>query len=120
MKYSFLEIVDNVLKSTLKCESKHTSFTDALFERLNENKSKVLLVDSDSGREWTAHELEEKIVTLSIRFLQLGIAKGDVVACFCPNSDFQVITMISLWSIGAIYTALYYKSPISESIIKVQ
>ncbi|RWS04680.1 hypothetical protein B4U80_14750, partial [Leptotrombidium deliense] len=96
MKYSFVEIVDSVLKSKIPFEIKHSSFPSALFEVLKSNETKVVLVDCDSGREWTAKQLFDAIITLSVRFLEYEISKGDVVACFCTNSDYHLIAMLSL------------------------
>ncbi|RWS18777.1 hypothetical protein B4U80_14554, partial [Leptotrombidium deliense] len=79
-------------------------------------------VDCDSGREWTSRQLMDATATLAVQFLELGFSKGDVVASFCPNSDFHVIASLSLWSIGAIYTGLYFKSPLSmlsESVSQI-
>ncbi|RWS19045.1 hypothetical protein B4U80_14513 [Leptotrombidium deliense] len=71
-------------------------------------------MDCDSGRKWTAKQLFDAIITLSVRFLEYGISKGNVVACFCTNSDYHLITMLSLWSIGTIYAGLFFKSLIRE------
>ncbi|RWS28432.1 hypothetical protein B4U80_12797 [Leptotrombidium deliense] len=68
-------------------------------------ESSNLQIDVASGRKWTANTLRDMVIHVAnVLINEIGLKKGQVVAFYCPNSDYHVILQLAVLAAGGIYT----------------
>ena len=106
MKLSdFVVREDNVVRSLVHDGVDPTdSVPAAVFQSMRQHKDKKVMVDIASGRSWTGEGVMDGIgKAVSVWTDVIGLKKGETVAFYCPNSDWHVINMLAISSIGAVY-----------------
>ena len=78
-------------------------FFDRVAEKYHDNKALIL---RHQGVEWTYAELQHRVDQLASGLLALGIAPGDRVGIWGPNSAEWVLTQLATAKIGAIMVCI--------------
>lgn len=58
-------------------------------------------------RDWTFAELKRRSSQFADVLSELGVGKGDRVACLLPRTPELLITILSVWRLGAVYQPLF-------------
>jgi len=80
---------------------------------------KVFLKCGDTGEEWTYRELHGKVARAALGLQQLGVAQGDHVLVWMPNSRECVITYFAIGYLGAVYVPINtaYRGRLLEHVV---
>jgi acyl-CoA synthetase (AMP-forming)/AMP-acid ligase II len=67
---------------------------------------KPALIEGETGRTFTYSQLAAAARRVAAGLARHGIQKGDVLALYCPNGPEYIITLLALWSLGAVPTTI--------------
>ena len=96
--------------------------TRDLIDRLaREQPASVFVKYDDTGEEWTYAQFRDLVIQTGIGLQGLGVAQGDHVLVFTPNSREQVRIFFALNYIGAVYVPINtaYKGKLLEHVVNV-
>ena len=96
--------------------------TRDLIDRFAQEKPQATVVKfDDTGEEWSYARFRELVVQTGIGLQSLGVAQGDHVLVFAPNSREQIRIFFALNYIGAVYVPINtaYKGHLLEHVINV-
>ncbi|MDX5358319.1 MAG: AMP-binding protein [Rhodobacterales bacterium] len=96
--------------------------TRDLIDRFAREKPEATVVKfDDTGEEWSYGQFRDLIVQTGIGLQSLGVAQGDHVLVFAPNSREQIRIFFALNYIGAVYVPINtaYKGHLLEHVINV-
>jgi len=79
------------------------------FDRPSSHDSPYLL--KDVHRQYEARALQEALDRLSSSLVRHGVAPGQRIAVLCGKSASQVIAMLSIWKLGAVYVPISNLNP---------
>ncbi|RWS08524.1 hypothetical protein B4U79_15298 [Dinothrombium tinctorium] len=104
-----LAVIDEATKTVrTDCEVgqiQYKSLAECLLNKLNQWGNKEILIDTESKRKWTAQALRQAILHVAnVLVNEVGLKKGQIVAFYCPNSDYHVILQIAVLAAGGVYT----------------
>src|SRR3546814_17771564 len=71
---------------------------------------KVFIKFAGSGDEWTYRDLRNKVVQTAVGLQQLGVAQGDKVLSWLPNSPESLLVFFAANYIGALFVPINTKS----------
>jgi crotonobetaine/carnitine-CoA ligase len=94
--------------------------TRDLMERwLHECPDKVYIQFADTGEQWTYRELRDKTVQTALGLQQLGVAQGDHVMVWLPNSREHIRVFYALNYLGAVCVPINtaYKGTVLAHVI---
>lgn len=97
----------------------HSGFINNTLD--NPDRVAVLWEESDESYSLTYSELYNKALTVTKYLKDIGIQKGDRVAIALPKSVEQIISILGVLGIGAVYVPINIKQPLSriESIARL-
>ena len=67
---------------------------------------KPAIIEGETGRTFTYAQLAEATRRVAAGLARHGIHKGDVLALYCPNGPEYIITLLALWTLGAVPTTI--------------
>src|SRR3546814_19790202 len=81
---------------------------------------KVFIKFAGSGDEWTYRDLRNKVVQTAVGLQQLGVAQGDKVLSWLPNSPESLLVFFAANYIGALFVPLNtaYKGTLLHPVVK--
>jgi crotonobetaine/carnitine-CoA ligase len=81
--------------------------TRALMERWNrECPDKVFVTFADDGESWTYRQFRERVLQTAIGLQRLGVAQGDHVLVWLPNSREHLRVFFALSYLGAVFVPI--------------
>jgi len=83
----------------------HLNFAENLLSRRDDSVALVEYSERGKGRRITYQTLHREVVALANHLKSLGIAPGDRVAGFVPNSHHAVVAMLASSAIGAVWSS---------------
>ena len=60
----------------------------------------------DDVTQMSLRELDERVRSVAVRFLELGVSRGDIVAVMLPNQIELVLSIFAAWHLGAAATPI--------------
>ena len=117
--HHLVRIEDNIVKSIVTPHvDPDDSVAKAIFRTLEKDPDRKAVVDAASGRSWTRSALSSMIAkAIRIWSKVIGLVKGQVVAFYCPNSDWHAIHLVAVTALGGIVTAGHDDYKFGESSI---
>ncbi|RWS19076.1 hypothetical protein B4U80_14508, partial [Leptotrombidium deliense] len=92
---NLVSIHNNTVISESLLHFEMSSVPKLVFEKLSQYKDKRILIDYSTEAVWTSEQVLDAIIALSVKIIELGVKKGDVVAFFSPNTDIHTIALLS-------------------------
>ncbi|MFG6586958.1 AMP-binding protein [Sulfitobacter sp. MOLA879] len=96
--------------------------TRYLIDRLAEEQpDRALVVFDDNGESWSYADFRNKVIQTAIGLQTSGIAQGDHVLVFAPNSREQIRIFFALNYLGAVYVPINtaYRGSLLSHVINV-
>ena len=96
--------------------------TRYLIDRLAEEQpERAFVVFDDNGEAWSYAAFKDKIIQTAIGLQQQGVAQGDHVLVFAPNSREQIRIFFALNYVGAVYVPINtaYRGNLLSHVINV-
>jgi len=96
--------------------------TRYLIDRLAEEQpERAFVVFDDNGEAWSYAAFKDKIIQTAVGLQQQGVAQGDHVLVFTPNSRAQIRIFFALNYLGAVYVPINtaYRGTLLSHVINV-
>lgn len=116
--HHLVRIEDNIVKSNVTPHvDPDDSVAAVIFRTLEKEPNRKAVIDVASGRTWSRSSLSSMIAkAICIWSKVIGLVKGQVVAFYCPNSDWHAIHLVAVTALGGIVTAGHDDYKFGESI----
>ena len=83
-----------------------TALAPFLLQHAGRLADKPAIIEGETGRTFTYAQLAVATRQVAAGLARHGIQKGDVLAFYCPNGPEYIITLLALWSLGAVPTTI--------------
>jgi acyl-CoA synthetase (AMP-forming)/AMP-acid ligase II len=83
-----------------------TALAPFLLQHAGRLAEKPALIEGETGRTFTYAQLADATRRVAAGLARRGIQKGDVLAFYCPNGPEYIITLLALWTLGAVPTTI--------------
>lgn len=100
--------------------AKYTSVGELFLSSLEKHSSKVIIIEYDTGKEFTGKEILETARKFASFLLKNGIQAQDVIYNYLPNTFLYVCMYVAIQLVGGIFSGIVYQHPKREVLGSVQ
>lgn len=100
--------------------AKYSSVGELFLVALEKNAAKVIIVDYNTGNEFTGQQILETSKKIATFFLKNGINPQDVIYNYLPNTFLYACIYVAIQLIGCIFSGIVYQHPKREVLASVQ
>jgi acyl-coenzyme A synthetase/AMP-(fatty) acid ligase len=107
LKYGILQ-EDGVLCSAIDVPIPGIHSSHHLWDALTAASEKTILVDAQSGQEYTGNQVKAASSLIANMLTTLGVKEGQVVSCCCQTSVLYACSVLGIMFAGAAYAGSYF------------